>query len=331
MIKKIINYIYNINFDIIHVKNAFDNKYYELFELLYTTHNVKREPNNYIFNQACALGLENIVKMMLENSNTNPGNHNNSALILAIRHFHYNIVKLLIKDPRVNQNLINCLPFRTAIDNNDLHMIKILLSDYRINLNNLNISNIINIMNRPAIAEYILESNNINHNFINTCIQTYLIQDDLIMVKYFINHPKFRKNNLDDISNLFVNYINIYNFEMLDIMIDINNKYFISHLIKKIYKNYSFKVLLNFISNKVNDPDFIIACILDMNIDKNLLQEIYYNIISPTSFFDYNYNLGNYALCKTYLSLPNCDVKTIFSNFYKGKYVKMTKTLLNYY
>ena len=44
--------------------------------------------------------------------------------------------------------------------------------------NNLNISNIINIMNRPAIAEYILESNNINHNFINTCIQTYLIQDD---------------------------------------------------------------------------------------------------------------------------------------------------------
>lgn len=350
-IKKIYNYIQDINFDIVYVKNAFSNKFYDMFKLLYTLPIIYSKGLYSIFIEACGLGIIDIVTMMLDNPNMNPS-FDGSALCEAIGQKQYKIVELLIANERVNQNMFNCCAFRRAVKNNNLEMIKILFTDDRININNLNISNIHDIMDNPEISKFILASNRINYNFINICIYSYLIKHDINMVKLFIQHPRFNKNtlfpNYEYNHILLNNFTNLNDIEILDILIDNTSREFIHSYLNNYYVRYlkninsnssyynyyldAFKIIINLIVNKINDKDYVLTCILDiLNSNTLILESVYNDINNYIPFFDYIYNLEYYGLCRLYLQFSDNNIHNIIHNFNKGKYSKITKLLINYY
>ena len=340
IIKKIFDYIQNINFDIIYVKNVFANQYYKLFELLYELPIVYRTPLNSILSDACAIGHISIINKMLANPNINPEDNNNQALSKAISNKQYRVVEILVASERTDQNLLNCGAFRKAVECNNLEMIKILFTDNRLNINNINLMNIQEIMFRPIIFEYILNSDKINHNFINSCIYRYLIWEDNDKVIDLIKHPKFRKNTLfpSEYAHIILARININNIKLLDIFLDVNNLHFVYAVLQNIVEQYNlhrdhFILLLTLIIEKVN-KDYVLTALLEILNERgrsSYINDIYNIIHNSKSFFDTAYQMFYYDLCKTYLTLPNTDIPKLFNSFYQGKYNKLTKLFLNYY
>lgn len=341
IIKQVFNYIQNINFDIIFVKNVFANQHYRLFELLYTLPIVYRAPLNSIFVEACILGCMSIINKMLENPNINPGYDANHALNKAISYKQYRVVELLVNSRRIDQNIQNCNAFRKAVECNNLEMVKILFTDNRLEINHINLMNIQEIMRKPEIFEYILNSDKINYNFINSCIYHYLICNDFNKIKILIKHPKFMKNTLypNEYGHILLSRITFDNIELLDIFLDGNNLEFACAVLKKIVEHYytlhknKFILLLTFIIDKVN-KDYVLTALLDILNTRNSAKYItdIYNIIQNSeSFFDTAYELCYYDLCKTYLTLPNTDISKLFNGFRQGKYNKIARLFLNYY
>lgn len=347
VIKRVYNYIKSIKFDIVHVINVFTNRYFQLFKLLYTLPHVYNASMNSTFIDACAIGQITIVKTMLNNPNINPSYHSNYTLRYAVENNQYEIVKILITNDRIDQNILNNSAFTTAIYKNNIEMIKLLFTDQRININNLNLFNISELIKKPKIFNYILNSDKINYNFINICIYSFLLTNDYDKIFEIIQHQKFQKNTLFpnyDYDHILLSKINLYNIELINTLIDINNLSFIYSLLQKFIINYNnnnnlntLKLLITFIINKVNNNDYILTTILDiLNLNLNprnteILNQIYLIINNSPSFFDMAYNLDYYDICKKYIMLPNINISSIFKKFYNGKYNKLAKIFLNFY
>jgi hypothetical protein len=174
------------------------------------------------------------------------------------------------------------------------------------------------------------------------------------MVRKFVSHPKFDKNTLfphyEYNHILLNNFISINDIEMLDILIDNTNREFVYAYLANYYTRLfansnpsicyqnrinNFKIILSFLINKINDNNYILSCIIDIcSSNEKLISYIYDDIINPIPFFDYVYNMNYYDtinFCKKIIQLPSTNITNIFNEFYKGKYVKLTKLFLNYF
>jgi len=345
IIKLMFDYIKSIEFDIIYVKNVFDNRFYKLFNLLYELPNVYNAPLNSIFVEACALGQVIIVKKMLANPNINPTHNNNQALNYAVQNKQYQIVEILINDNRIDQNMTQNSPLRYAVKTNNLQMVKLLFTDYRLDINDLNLLNVNYIIDKPIIYNYIINSDKVIYNFINSCIYSNLIYNNNDKIKELIKHPQFRKNTIFPsyhYDHILLSKVNVNDIEILDILIDINNTRFIYAILERLVQNQkyhtnntAFKLLISFIMTKVNNKDYILTSMLDIlsnnaiNVEK--IKEILEIIINTSSYFDTAYSLGYYYNCKKYIKTTNDDISEIFKDFYKGKYNRLAKMFLNYY
>jgi len=342
IIEKVFNYIQSITFDIIYVKNVFANCNYELFKLLYKLPYVYNFPLNSIFAEACALGLVDIINLMIVNPNINPMHNNNNALNNASKNKQYKVVKILIDSNRIDQHDGYYVALRNAIEMNNIEMFKILFDDNNLNINNLNLANIQSIINKPDILNYILNSNKIIYNFINTCIYAYVMQNNIDMIKSFVKHPKFKKNTLfpnDSYGHIISCRIHIVNLELIDILLDNSNNidtiYMILRQIILCNRNKScLKLMIHYIMNKINNNDYILSVVLDIlsNNNEHIKQEEIYNIImSYTSFFDTAYELEYYNICKQYIQFPTTNIVEIIQKFNQGKYKELTKMFLSYF
>jgi hypothetical protein len=342
IIEIVFNYIQSIPFDIIYVKNVFANRNYELFKLLYKLPYVYNSPLNSIFAEACALGLVDIINLMIVNPNINPMYNNNNALNNACKNYKYNVVKILIDSNRIDQHAGYYVALRNAIEMNNIEMFKILFDDNNLNINNLNLANIQSIINKPDILNYILNSNKIIYNFINTCIYAYVIQNNIDKIKSFVKHPKFKLNTLfpnESYGHIISSRIHIDNLELIDILLENSNNidtiYMILRQIILRNRNKSFiKLMIHFVMNKINNNDYILSVVLDIlsNNNEHIKQEEIYNIImSYTSFFDTAYELEYYNICKQYIQFPTTNIVEIIDKFNHGKYKELTKMFLNYF
>jgi len=342
IIEIVFNYIQSIPFDIIYVKNVFGNCNYKLFKLLYKLPYVYNFPLNSTFAEACALGLVDIINLMIVNPNINPMHNNNNALNNACKNYKYKVVKILIDSNRIDQHYGYYVALRNAIEMNNIEMFKILFDDNNLNINNLNLANIQSIINKPDILNYILNSNKIIYNFINTCIYAYVIQNNIDKIKSFVKHPKFKLNTLfpnDSYGHIISSRIHIDNLELIDILLENSNNidtiYMILRQIILCNRNKSFiKLMIHFVMNKINNNDYILSVVLDIlsNNNEHIKQEEIYNIImSYTSFFDTAYELEYYNICKQYIQFPTTNIVEIIDKFNHGKYKELTKMFLNYF
>jgi hypothetical protein len=326
-LRKILPFINNVDFDIIYVKNAFENKCYELFKLLYSLDSVRYKNLNIIFNIACEKGLDSIVRMMIMNPTLDPTTSNNVALITAVKNKHYSIVKLLLTQDIIDVNTNYYCPFRSSIHNNDIEMVEIIMNHPTSNINNINIANIDTMHSKKEIFTYILNHDKTNHVFINTCIYTYILKRYSINI--FLKHPKFNPGSLFSNNE---HYIASMNTNTLVSIIDIDNMLLMYRILKYYYDSS--------IINKINDIfthakcyNSIKECMLYImannpgNINNNYIHDIIIN--NPNNIFDTKYHEGKYKECSMLLEFV--DMKAIMEGLKNKKYSMVAKFLLNFY
>ena len=78
-------------------------------------------------------GYTDIVGMLLKRPQVNPGARDNEALVNAVRNGRTKIFQLLLADSRVDPSARSNLPFRFAVYNARTDLVKLLLADKRVN------------------------------------------------------------------------------------------------------------------------------------------------------------------------------------------------------
>jgi len=80
----------------------------------------------------------NMVKLLLENKQADPGANGNTAVITAVEKRYTEIVRLLVDDPRVDPSVNNDQLLKFAHKNSLEQIKEILLSDFRVDPTALN-------------------------------------------------------------------------------------------------------------------------------------------------------------------------------------------------
>ena len=104
-------------------------------ELLTHPQFVDRGDLNLLFLILCKEGLNNCLKLLLQDSRVNPSYKHNEGIILAITENHTSLLRTLLEDPRTDPTDQNYEAFRLLEVRNTLchrSMKHILLDDYRV-------------------------------------------------------------------------------------------------------------------------------------------------------------------------------------------------------
>lgn len=338
----------DIRIDIIHIKNAFDKKFYNIINIMFSLQWVKDYGITYILTQSCKLGMKDIVIDMLANHNINPQHFVNNpfydCLKNAIEYKKYDIVTLLLNDRRVDPQIGYYWPFRHALMSNNKILMKLLLEHERVNINNINISNIIYIMKDKELFEYILSLDKIDSTFINTCIYNSALNNIPYYITKLISHPKFNPAHLLFDDSLLIcitrNQYMFYTMFTYPLKNDDLKNILLEFIYGKINNNndyHNFISLLSYIVELIDDKDIIINKMIDIIHDKpcdqNKQTTIFKILTSDTIYekFNYAYLYGYYDICKSYIISGKINIKILMNNFYKGKYPKLGKLFLSYY
>lgn len=335
ILSKILEMNKDIEIDIIYVKNALLTNRYELFKQLYNLPQIKNKNLISTFDDACRLGLYDIVKLMLETQNINE--KYSAGIRFAILNNYPNIVKLLLKDDRLDPSYAYNAPFRFALENKNFEIVKLLLNDRRVNINNINIANIKIIMDNDNIFRYILLLKKTTSEFITTSINTINLNPSYIRyLNELLMHPKCNLYRLFNMSNEISLNRNIYNINIFEILLSFRDLHFTKLVIKFIYENrfynlirtlycrnnqYLKNIANSIITNSLSCEDFI----------EKIYPPLYKKLNEYQIIFDELYKDGEYEKCKTLIINNFVDIKYITNKFKYGDYKMLSKYLLNYY
>ena len=78
------------------------------------------------FLTACLYGYTELVRILLENPNIDPGDKDSLGLQYACEKGHTEIVRLLLKSGKVNPMANNDYPFKIALKNHHIDIVKML-------------------------------------------------------------------------------------------------------------------------------------------------------------------------------------------------------------
>jgi hypothetical protein len=338
----------DISIDVTYIKNAFDKKFYNIINIMFSLQWVRDYGITYILIQSCKLGMKDIVIDMLANHNINRQHFLNdpfhNCLINAIECEKYDIVILLLNDRRVDPQINYYWPFRHSLMTNNKILMKILLDHERVNINNINITNIIYIMKDKELFEYILSLDKIDSTFINTCIHTSALNHIPYYITKLISHPKFNPTHLlfDEycLLNITHNHYIFYTMFVYPMKNDDLKNILLEFIYGKINNNnyyHNFISLLSYIVELIEDKNIIIDkinnIINDKPCDQNKQATIFKILTNDSIYKNFNdaYDYGNYNMCKSYIASGKINMKILMNNFYKGKYSKLGKLFLSYY
>lgn len=80
----------------------------------------------------CRFGYDVLLHVLLENSNIDPSQPNNTCIKYAVKYRHFNCVVLLMNDNRVNPCVDNLKCLKYTINNKDDLLFNYLINDFRI-------------------------------------------------------------------------------------------------------------------------------------------------------------------------------------------------------